>query len=112
VRTITHTYEEQNMIDVHDVHGESLIPVTESPSIIPGRPHLATVYRWFTRGVRGGIKLETCLVGGRRFTSREAIQRFVDRLSGERGDAVQQRTPRQRQRAAEKANDELAKAGW
>jgi Protein of unknown function (DUF1580) len=100
------------MIDVHEVHGESLISIPDACKIIPGRPHLATVYRWFTRGVRGGIKLETALVGGRRFTSREAVQRFVDRLSGERGDAVKVRTPRQRERAAAKANDELAKAGW
>ena len=64
------------MIDVHDVHGESLVPINDASEITPGRPHLATVYRWFTKGVRGGIKLETVLVGGRRFTSREAIQRF------------------------------------
>jgi hypothetical protein len=100
------------MIDVHDAHGESLISIPDACEIIPGRPHLATVYRWMVKGVRGGIRLETALVGGRRFTSREAIQRFVDRLSGERGDAVHVRTPRQRQRAAAKANDELAKAGW
>ena len=100
------------MIDVHDVHGESLVPINDASEITPGRPHLATVYRWFTKGVRGGIKLETVLVGGRRFTSREAIQRFCDRLSGDRGDAVHVRTPKQRQRAAAKANDELSKAGW
>src|SRR5262245_66623007 len=99
------------MIDVHEVHGESLISLPEACRIIPGRPHLATVYRWFQRGVRGGIKLETALVGGRRFTSREAVQRFVDRLSGDRSDALQLRTPRQRQIAVEKANAELAAAG-
>jgi hypothetical protein len=112
VQISTPNCEEQNMIDVHDVHGESLVSIPDSCRIIPGRPHLATVYRWFTKGVRGGIKLETVLVGGRRFTSREAVQRFVDRLSGDRGDAVQARTPKQRQRAAEAANQELAKAGW
>ena len=100
------------MIDVHDVHGESLIPIQKASGHIPGRPHLATVHRWFMHGLRGGIKLETVLVGGRRFTSREAIQRFVDRLSGDRGDAVSARTPRQRERAADKANQELAQAGW
>src|SRR5262245_25709166 len=100
------------MIDVHDVHGESLISLPEACKVIPGRPHLATVYRWFQRGVRGGIKLETALVGGRRFTSREAVQRFVDRRSGPPAESMAARTPSQRQRAAEKANNELAKAGW
>ncbi len=100
------------MIDVHDVHGESLISIVEATRLIPGRPHLATVYRWFNKGVRGGIKLETALVGGRRFTSREAVQRFVDRLSGPRGDAVQARTTKQRERATKAANDELSRAGW
>jgi hypothetical protein len=95
-----------------DVTSESLISISEATLLIPGRPHLATLYRWFQRGVRGGIKLETALVGGRRFTSREAVQRFVDRLSGDRGNAVRVRTPHPRHRAAEKANDELAKAGW
>ena len=32
-------------------------------------------------GIKGGIKLETILVGGKRFTSVEAIERFVARLS-------------------------------
>src|SRR5579871_3728719 len=99
-----------------DIAKESLVPIADAPSEIPGKPHLATVYRWWQRGVRGGIKLETALVGNRRFTSHEAIQRFVDRLSGgdgaQSGAPVQHRTPTQRQRAAEKANTELAAAGW
>jgi hypothetical protein len=95
-----------------DVQTESLVSLPDACKLIPGTPHLATVHRWRLRGVRGGVKLETCLCGGRRFTSVEAVQRFVDRLSGERGDAVHVRTPRQRERAAAKANDELAKAGW
>jgi Protein of unknown function (DUF1580) len=90
---------------------ERLIEIKEAPSFIPGKPHLASVYRWFGKGVRG-VKLETALVGGRRFTSREAVQRFVDRLSNERGDAVQVRTPRQRTAAAERANAELESSGW
>jgi Protein of unknown function (DUF1580) len=95
-----------------DIANETLVEISEASKHIPGRPHIATVYRWMMRGVRGGIKLETALVGGSRWTSVEAIQRFVDRLSGPREDASQPRTSRQRQRAAEKANQELAAAGW
>ena len=37
---------------------------------------LATLHRWRLHGVRG-TKLETCLIGGMRYTSREAIARFI-----------------------------------
>jgi len=60
-----------------DIHSERMIPFTEAPGHIPGRPHLATVHRWRLRGTRG-VRLESVLVGGKRFTSAEAIERFVD----------------------------------
>src|SRR5688572_19826654 len=99
-----------------DVSSESLVILTKAPEHIPGRPHLATIYRWWQKGVRGGVKLETVLCGGRRFTSIEAIQRFVERLSGGDGCAVESatppRTPTQRERASSKASAELAASGW
>jgi len=55
---------------------EQLLSLTEATSVIPGGPHISTLHRWRTRGVRG-VFLETCMVGGRRFTSREAIDRFL-----------------------------------
>lgn len=39
-----------------------------------------TAWRWALRGVRG-VKLESFVVGGRRFTSREACQRFLASLN-------------------------------
>ena len=42
--------------------------------------HIATIYRWTTTGVRG-VVLETIQVGGARYTSREALQRFCERLT-------------------------------
>lgn len=39
-------------------------------------PDISTLVRWALRGVRGR-KLQTILVGGRRFTSAEAVARFV-----------------------------------
>lgn len=41
----------------------------------------STVWRWTLRGCRGH-KLETLLVGGQRYTSVEALERFVERLNG------------------------------
>lgn len=45
-------------------------------------PHLATLWRWATHGVRG-VVLETTHIGGRRVTSKEAVRRFLAKLSGE-----------------------------
>jgi hypothetical protein len=44
------------------------------------RPHLATIHRWATRGLRG-VRLEFAQVGGTRVTSEEALQRFFDALA-------------------------------
>jgi hypothetical protein len=36
----------------------------------------STVWRWTMRGLRG-VRLETYSIGGRRFTTREAFDRFI-----------------------------------
>lgn len=54
----------------------SLLPLGDAAKHIPGRPHRATIERWRTRGVRGR-RLETTLIGGRRYTSLEAIADFL-----------------------------------
>ncbi len=54
---------------------EKLIPLDEIAKIVPGRPHKSTLHRWRMRGVRG-IQLETVLIGGKWFSSREAVNRF------------------------------------
>jgi hypothetical protein len=61
------------MIKIED---EQLLSLRQAIVRIPGRPHLSTLFRWMNRGVRG-VCLETVVVGGRRFTSAEAIQRFI-----------------------------------
>jgi Protein of unknown function (DUF1580) len=58
-----------------DMEKESLIRLAQAAQELPGRPHLSTVVRWSLRGIKG-VRLETVVVGGRRFTSREAIRRF------------------------------------
>lgn len=62
-----------------DATTESLLNLTEAGALV--RKHLATVYRWSTTGVRG-VVLETIQVGGTRCTSKEAVQRFCERLTG------------------------------
>ena len=57
---------------------EPLLPLVQAVENATGRrPHLSTVLRWCTRGVRG-IQLESWMVGGRRLTSVQAVRRFVD----------------------------------
>jgi len=41
------------------------------------RPHLSTALRWCQRGV-GGVKLKSWKIGGRRMTTVEAVQEFVE----------------------------------
>ena len=58
---------------------ESLVGISsgEAGQCFPfHKPCVATVYRYARHGLYG-IKLESALVAGRRFTSREAISRFV-----------------------------------
>ncbi|MEW4527905.1 DUF1580 domain-containing protein [Maioricimonas sp. JC845] len=58
-----------------DLLHEDLIPITNAAAHFPVRPHRATLHRWRMHGV-DGYKLETIKIGGRVFTSREAIERF------------------------------------
>jgi hypothetical protein len=43
-------------------------------------PHPATIARWARKGCRG-VRLESLLIGGRRFSTVEAVSRFLSRLS-------------------------------
>lgn len=62
-----------------DIDLEELIHFPEAGKEFPGKkPCLQTLHRWRLKGVGPErTKLETCLVGGLRYTSREAIGRFI-----------------------------------
>ncbi len=62
---------------------EELCLLSQASAIInPSHPpHIATIWRWATAGLKGGIRLESIKVGGQRFTSREAIRRFLVRIN-------------------------------
>ncbi len=59
---------------------ETLVSFVDAGDFVPGKPHAGQVYRWASRGLRG-VKLEWVQVGGRRYTSREALNRFFERLT-------------------------------
>ena len=80
-----------------DLRIEQLRLLSKAAADVPGRPHSSTLMRWWRRGVKG-VKLETVVVGGRRFTSIEAIQRFIEALSAPhstQGSPVRQLSHRQ-----------------
>ena len=87
-----------------DVERERIVPLQGASKYIPGRPHLATVYRWATRAEN---PLETIKAGARLYTSVEAIHRFIARCTNP-AEAPQPVTTGARERAVEK---ELAEAG-
>lgn len=74
-----------------DIATETVIPIAEAPQHIPGRPSLATIWRWVLSGTRSG-KLESILIGGRRFTSVESIHRFVQQS---KPTAIKSEVPKQ-----------------
>lgn len=72
---------------------------------------LSTCWRWALRGVRGH-RLECFSLGGRRYTTREAFTRFVERTTAAAtGEPVPSRTNRQRERDIAAAQRELAESG-
>lgn len=94
---------------------EQLLTLSAAARAIPGRSgqgvHAATTWRWVRRGVRG-IRLETVLIGGIRYTSREALERFFAAITAiANGETPPIRTPTQRQRQIEAAERELSRAG-
>jgi hypothetical protein len=63
-----------------DLMREETIDLAAAARELPGKPHPATIWRWYRHGLRGQ-RLETVVVGGRRFTSREALARFVEAIT-------------------------------
>jgi hypothetical protein len=58
---------------------EKLFPVQEAvDSVMPKKIPACTISRWSTKGL-AGVKLETQCIGGRRYCSKEAVMRFVEK---------------------------------
>ena len=98
-----------------DLRNEETFPFTELPVRLQKltgsrkRINISTAHRWRQKGVKG-IKLETVLIGGERFTSYEAINRFSeastrakDKSFGESIRAGQLSAKREREIAAAEA---------
>lgn len=71
-------------------------------------PHIVTIYGWTTHGL-GGVVLETRQVGGSRRTSREAVNRWIERRSLQREPG--RPTPSERSAQSTRTAAVLAAAG-
>jgi hypothetical protein len=102
-----------------DPNKERLLSLRDAARLLPRRrggkrPHISCLYRWTTGGCKNVI-LESFQCGGTRCTSREALARFIRRLtegnSAAPSDAPKVRSVAQRQRATTKALRELEQDG-
>jgi hypothetical protein len=107
-----------------DTTAETLLTLRQAADALPrcrkGRKvHVRTLHRWATSESRG-VVLETIMIGRTRCTSREALQRYFERLTQARAagaggaippEPVGRRSPARRQRDSEKAAEELERLG-
>ncbi len=96
--------ENEELIRLQDVPG--LLPKVNGKSV-----HWITCFRWATRGVRG-IRLQATFTGGRRATSRQAVERFLAALAARDNQPEPADTMRKRSRELKSKNDALAAAGF
>lgn len=94
-----------------DISAEQMMTLSQATRELPGRPAVSTLWRWLQHGVRG-VRLETIMVGGVRYTSRESLQRFAEAVTAASdGGPTPTRTSRQKQRDMDGAKLELARDG-
>lgn len=86
-------------------NSDEFIAVNDLANHLPGRPSRATVWRWLLRGVKGH-RLESTLVGGRRFVRSSSLKAWLAAINHSSPDAAQI-TQSQRDRTAKAAVDVL-----
>jgi hypothetical protein len=105
-----------------DLQTEQTLSLSQAARLLPpgrrGRPvTLSCLLRWVLDGIDapsgGRVRLEAARLGGRWVTSREALQRFAERLTPpfDGAPAPAPRSPVTRRRAAERAGEELGRLG-
>jgi len=104
-----------------DLQTEQPISLAEAARSVPAarngkRTHLSTILRWILQGARapggGRVKLEGVRLGNRWMTSRQALQRFAERLTpSQEPPPPSPRSPAARERADRRAEKELERLG-
>src|SRR5262245_29296010 len=87
---------------------EHLLTLNHAARTLPGGGvHVSTIHRWRLRGVRG-VRLETLMRGGVRYTSTEALERFFGAITVSAGGELPNLlTSRQEDRRYRRAKAEL-----
>lgn len=88
---------------------EKLVPLAEAARLIPGRPSIVSIWRWRKVGIRGH-RLECVQIGGRIFTTKNAVEAFIKATTESNPTAPVVITTKRRRRLAE-ADRILAGAG-
>ena len=86
------------------LQSEQLLTLAAAARHLPMRPHVSTIWRWAATG-----GLETVRLGGRVYTSAEALDRFAEHRGGRATPLESAPTPR-RQREIAVAERKLRKA--
>ncbi len=92
-----------------DIAKERLLSMPQACREIHGRPSIRSLWRWINQGVNG-VRLESVLIGSRRYTSSEAIARFVEACSA--GSQSAAPPDQARSREFRQAQAELQEAGY
>jgi hypothetical protein len=66
----------KTIFDTPDLIDETLVSRTEACKEFPVTCSLSAIERWWRKGSRG-VVLESVLICGKRYTSKEAIARFI-----------------------------------
>lgn len=93
-----------------DLDNENICTLPEAAATLD--LHVSTLHRWRLRGIKG-VRLETCRIGGKRVTSREAVQRFNERVTAaaDGEPAPRPETDAAREKRLAKVEAECAAAG-
>jgi hypothetical protein len=103
-----------------DISQEEPVSLNEICKLLPPgrngkRPTLGCVLRWIQSGAPAPdgsrVRLRAGRIGGRWFSSVEAVNEFIAALTPEMKDRPKSRTRRQRQSAADRTDRELTKIG-
>lgn len=87
--------------------GREYITLEEARKRLPGHPSETTIWRYYRHGVNG-VRLETIRVAGKRFTTVEAIHRFIAATTAAAdGESAPVFSPMKRERAINVAEREL-----
>lgn len=72
-----------------------VLTIAQAAKFYPRKTHTTTIIRHVTRGIKtpaGVVKLEATRLGGRWVTTREAIDRFCERLTASHGAVLAEPT--------------------